>query len=61
MQNRGNIVPILASIGIGAAAYSMMKGRGGNGNMKNMMQGLSNMGGQNMLKNVLGTQNRKSY
>jgi hypothetical protein len=45
MQNRNiQILPIIASIGIGAAAYSMMTGRGGQ--LSNMMPQLANMGGQ---------------
>lgn len=47
MKNNIQFLPIVASIGIGAAAYSMMTGRGGQ--LQNMMPQLSgmNMGNQN--------------
>ena len=43
MKNNIQILPIIASVGIGAAAYSMMTGRGGQ--LQNMMplSQLSNM------------------
>lgn len=44
MKNNIQVLPIVASIGIGAAAYSMMTGRGGQ--LQNMMPQLSNMGNQ---------------
>ncbi|MBR7553937.1 hypothetical protein ACFFJI_04000 [Allobacillus sp. GCM10007491] len=37
-------LPIVASIGIGAAAYSMMTGRGGQ--LQQMIPGINNMMGQ---------------
>ncbi|KOP81161.1 hypothetical protein ACFFHH_00220 [Cytobacillus solani] len=43
MRNNIQILPIIASIGIGAAAYSMMTGRGGQ--LQNMIPQLSNMSG----------------
>jgi hypothetical protein len=45
MKNNIQVLPIIASIGIGAAAYSMMTGRGGQ--LQNMVP-LSGMGSQNM-------------
>ncbi|MCJ7988980.1 hypothetical protein MUB15_06255 [Priestia sp. OVS21] len=47
MKNNIQILPIIASVGIGAAAYSMMTGRGGQ--LQNMMplsqlSNMSNMG-----------------
>lgn len=50
MKNNIQLLPIVASIGIGAAAYSMMTGRGGQ--LQNMMpqlsgMNMSNMGGNN--------------
>lgn len=44
MKNNIQVLPIIASIGIGAAAYSMMTGRAGQ--LQNMIPQLSNMGGQ---------------
>lgn len=44
MRNKLQVLPIIASVGIGAAAYSMMTGRGGQ--LQNMIPGLSNMSGQ---------------
>ncbi|MBG9812408.1 hypothetical protein ABD68_12630 [Bacillus endophyticus] len=44
MKNNIQVLPIVASIGIGAAAYSMMTGRGGQ--LQNMMPQLSNMTNQ---------------
>ncbi|UKJ83675.1 hypothetical protein H1W83_28885 (plasmid) [Priestia megaterium] len=44
MKNNIQILPIVASIGIGAAAYSMMTGRGGQ--LQNMMPQLANMNNQ---------------
>ncbi|GIN89751.1 hypothetical protein J6TS1_38240 [Siminovitchia terrae] len=41
-NNKIQILPIIASVGIGAAAYSMMTGRGGQ--LSNMIPQLSNMG-----------------
>ena len=41
MRNKLQVLPIIASVGIGAAAYSMMTGRGGQ--LQNMIPGLSNM------------------
>lgn len=40
-NNKIQILPIIASVGIGAAAYSMMTGRGGQ--LSNMIPQLSNM------------------
>ena len=45
MKNNIQVLPIIASIGIGAAAYSMMTVRGGQ--LQNMVP-LSGMGSQNM-------------
>ncbi|PKR77595.1 hypothetical protein CEY16_06555 [Halalkalibacillus sediminis] len=47
MQNR-NIqwLPVIASIGVGAATYSMMTGKGGQ--LQNMMPGMMGMSGQGM-------------
>ncbi|MGW9019279.1 hypothetical protein [Priestia megaterium] len=45
MKNNIQVLPIVASIGIGAAAYSMMTGRGGQ--LQNMIP-LSGMGNQDM-------------
>ncbi len=45
MKNNVQILPIIASIGIGAAAYSMMTGR--SGQLQNMMPQLSNLNTQN--------------
>jgi len=47
MKNNIQILPIIASVGIGAAAYSMMTGRGGQ--LQNMislpqLSNMSNMG-----------------
>ncbi|MBD8003695.1 hypothetical protein [Bacillus norwichensis] len=43
MRNKKvQILPIIASVGIGAAAYSMMTGRGGQ--LSNMIPQLSTMG-----------------
>ncbi|MGK9185675.1 hypothetical protein KXS12_26030 [Priestia filamentosa] len=44
MKNNIQVLPIVASIGIGAAAYSMMTGRGGQ--LQNMMPQLSNINNQ---------------
>ncbi|MFS0644223.1 hypothetical protein [Siminovitchia sp. 179-K 8D1 HS] len=44
MRNNIQILPIIASVGIGAAAYSMMTGRGGQ--LSNMIPQLPGMGGQ---------------
>ncbi|GIN89080.1 hypothetical protein J6TS1_10210 [Siminovitchia terrae] len=44
MKNNIQVLPIVASIGIGAAAYSMMTGRGGQ--LQNMMPQLSNISNQ---------------
>ncbi|WP_242057496.1 hypothetical protein [Halobacillus yeomjeoni] len=43
----GNVqwIPIIASIGIGAATYSMMTGQGGQ--LQNVLPGIANMSGQN--------------
>lgn len=41
MKNKIQVLPIVASIGIGAAAYSMMTGRGGQ--LQNMIPQMSNM------------------
>ncbi|HLU21159.1 hypothetical protein [Lederbergia graminis] len=39
-----NVLPIIASIGIGAAAYSLMTGRGGQlANVIPQLSGLNNM------------------
>ncbi|MCY8235104.1 hypothetical protein [Priestia endophytica] len=43
MKNNIQVLPVVASIGIGAAAYSMMTGRGGQ--LQNMIP-LSNMSNQ---------------
>lgn len=45
MRNNIQFLPIIASIGIGAAAYSMMTGRGGQ--LQNMFPQLSGMSKQN--------------
>ncbi|MCJ7983259.1 hypothetical protein [Priestia megaterium] len=45
MKNNIQVLPIVASIGIGAAAYSMMTGRGGQ--LQNMIP-LAGMGSQDM-------------
>ncbi|MCF6409344.1 hypothetical protein [Pseudalkalibacillus salsuginis] len=44
-MNRRNVnwLPVIASVGIGAAAYSMMTGQAGQ--LQNVIPGLSNMGG----------------
>ena len=44
MKNNIQVLPIVAAIGIGAAAYSLMTGRGGQ--LQNMIPQLSNMGNQ---------------
>ncbi|MFD1705531.1 hypothetical protein ACFSCZ_02035 [Siminovitchia sediminis] len=44
-NNKIQILPIIASVGIGAAAYSMMTGR--SGQLQNLIPAFSNMGGQN--------------
>ncbi|WP_164525469.1 hypothetical protein [Siminovitchia acidinfaciens] len=41
-NNKIQILPIIASVGIGAAAYSMMTGRGGQ--LSNMIPQFSTMG-----------------
>ncbi|WP_176713667.1 MULTISPECIES: hypothetical protein [Bacillaceae] len=46
MRNNIQILPIVASIGIGAAAYSMMTGRAGQ--LSNVIPQLTGMGGQGM-------------
>jgi hypothetical protein len=43
-KNNFQILPIIASIGIGAAAYSLMTGRGGQ--LQNMMPQLTGMNSQ---------------
>ncbi|UOK56268.1 hypothetical protein LIT32_12745 [Bacillus sp. CMF21] len=43
-KNNIQILPIVASIGIGAAAYSLMTGRGGQ--LQNMMPQLTGMSSQ---------------
>ncbi|WP_408010542.1 hypothetical protein ACJROX_09645 [Pseudalkalibacillus sp. A8] len=45
-MNRRNIqwLPVIASVGIGAAAYSMMSGRQA-GQLQNVIPGMTNMGG----------------
>ncbi|WP_221563556.1 hypothetical protein [Alkalihalobacillus sp. TS-13] len=45
-MNRRNIqwLPIIASVGIGAAAYNMMSGKQA-GQLQNMIPGMGNMGG----------------
>jgi len=45
VKNNIQVLPIVASIGIGAAAYSMMTGRGGQ--LQNMIP-LAGMGSQDM-------------
>jgi hypothetical protein len=45
VKNNIQLLPIVASIGIGAAAYSMMTGRGGQ--LQNMIP-LAGMGSQDM-------------
>ncbi|HZG71508.1 MAG TPA: hypothetical protein VEY51_08210 [Chondromyces sp.] len=52
MKNNIQVLPIIASIGIGAAAYSMMTGRGGQ--LQNMIPQLSNMSNQ-------GANNQNGY
>ncbi|KAB2489795.1 hypothetical protein [Priestia endophytica] len=51
MKNNIQVLPIVASIGIGAAAYSVMTGRGGQ--LQNMIPQLSNMNqqGSNQMMN----------
>jgi hypothetical protein len=51
MKNNIQVLPIVASIGIGAAAYSVMTGRGGQ--LQNMIPQLSNMDqqGSNQMMN----------
>jgi len=44
MKNNIQVLPIVAAIGIGAAAYSLMTGRGGQ--LQNMIPQLSNMSNQ---------------
>ncbi|RAS75261.1 hypothetical protein [Priestia endophytica] len=44
MKNNIQVLPIVASIGVGAAAYSMMTGRGGQ--LQNMIPQMSNMNNQ---------------
>ncbi|MFK2825478.1 hypothetical protein QYG89_07225 [Bacillus sp. B190/17] len=44
MKTNIQVLPIIASIGIGAAAYSMMTGRGGQ--LQNMLPQLSAVGSQ---------------
>lgn len=44
MKNNIQVLPIVAAIGIGAAAYSLMTGRGGQ--LQNMLPQLSNMSNQ---------------
>lgn len=46
MKNNIQLLPIVASIGIGAVAYSMMTGR--SGQLPNVIPQLTNMGGQGM-------------
>jgi ABC-type Fe3+ transport system permease subunit len=43
-KNNFQILPIIASVGIGAAAYSLMTGRGGQ--LQNMMPQLTGMSSQ---------------
>ncbi|MCG7343970.1 hypothetical protein MHZ92_07490 [Sporosarcina sp. ACRSL] len=42
MKNNIQVLPIVAAIGIGAAAYSLMTGRGGQ--LQNMLPQLTKMG-----------------
>ncbi|PLR68641.1 MULTISPECIES: hypothetical protein [Bacillaceae] len=49
MKNNIQLLPIVASIGIGAAAYSMMTGRGGQ--LQNMMPQLTGMNMSNQSGN----------
>jgi hypothetical protein len=51
MRQRGNMGQLLASVGIGAAAYGIMRARGGNGGMQQMMNRARNMGQQMMGNN----------
>ena len=44
MKNNIQVLPIVAAIGIGAAAYSLMTGRGGQ--LQSMLPQLSKMGNQ---------------
>ncbi|KAB2491758.1 hypothetical protein [Priestia endophytica] len=44
MKNNIQVLPIVASIGIGATAYTMMTGRGGQ--LQNMLPQMSNMNNQ---------------
>ncbi|YCA45532.1 hypothetical protein M1E11_10245 [Bacillus sp. JZ8] len=44
MKNNIQVLPIIASVGIGAAAYSMMTGRGGQ--LQNVMPQMLNMSPQ---------------
>ena len=50
MRNKIQILPIVASVGIGAAAYSLMTGRGGQ--LQNMIPQISNMGNQGANQNT---------
>ncbi|WP_226037356.1 hypothetical protein [Aquibacillus saliphilus] len=46
-QQRGRMMPIVASVGIGAAAYySMTRGKGVGNMAQQFMPGMSGMGGQ---------------
>ncbi|TYR81243.1 hypothetical protein FZC66_05105 [Priestia megaterium] len=58
MKNNLQILPIIASIGIGAAAYSIMTGRGGQ--LQNVLPQLSNVSNQGMNGNsAQSTQNNQ--
>ncbi|MCJ7842657.1 hypothetical protein MUB24_17475 [Lederbergia sp. NSJ-179] len=48
MKRNIQVLPIIASVGIGAAAYSMMTGRGGQlQNMIPQLSGMNQQGGSN--------------
>jgi hypothetical protein len=53
-KNKVEILPVIASIGIGAAVYSMMTGRAGQ--LQNMLPltGLTNQGGSGQRSNKQG-------
>ena len=44
-KNKVQWLPIIASVGVGAATYSVMTGQGGQ--LQNVLPGLTKMAGQN--------------
>lgn len=48
MQSKVQVLPIIASVGIGAAAYSLMTGKGGQ--LQQMLPQLSGMGESQSMK-----------